>query len=265
MANGNVCFRKSEYNKYIENWSFDSDVTSIGKDAFAKCFHLKSIHIPASVKKIHDGAFFGCANLESITVSEDNKYFSTSDDHKVLFADKGKTVVFCSPTLDENCYVIPQKVKKIGYGAFYGTRFEKIIIPETVITIEDRAFEFCENLNNIVVIPNSVVTIGKDAFSMSSVEGMVIGDGVKTIGDRAFAGCFCLKNLVIGASLQEIGDNVFDGCRKLKNIKVDPRNETFTSTNLTLSKKDGSMMIVPSMSDFEMFNNVEKELKSVKK
>lgn len=232
-----------------EEFTIPDDITGIDKNAFSKCINLKTLNIPASVKTIGDGAFYGCTELERITVSPDNKHLHTSEDGKVLFADKGKTLVFCSPSLEGSSYVIPKKVKTIGNGAFYGTKFEKIIITESVKTIGNGAFEFCEHLNKPFIIPDNVETIGNDAFAMSSVEDVVIGDGVKSIGDRAFVGCYNLKNIIIGASLKEIGDDVFIGCNDLKNIKVDERNKDFTTTQLTLSKKDGSLTLIPSMSD----------------
>lgn len=43
-------------------------VTTIGKDAFACCFHITSITIPDSVTSIGNDAVYECTSLTSITI-----------------------------------------------------------------------------------------------------------------------------------------------------------------------------------------------------
>ncbi len=251
--------RKSKSLSYLESFSIPQDYTSIGKNVFEDCLTLKEIIIPASITKVSEGAFYGCNNLGNIIVDEENEYLSTSEDNKVLFSDKGKTLLFYSPTKTDKHYTIPSSVTKIGYGAFAMAKFENIVIPDSVKFIGDKAFEFCDRLTKRVFIPNSVVSIGKDAFAMCSMTDLIIGDSVKSIDDCAFMGCYSLKEMVIGASLQELGDQVFSGCVNLKNIIVDSRNKTFESIGVKLSKKDGSMVLVPSISGLEVMDNIERE------
>lgn len=70
--------------KTVENLTIPAQVssravTTIGSGAFVGCDDLKTISIPASVKKIDPGAFGTCKNLEKISVSSGNTSFSTDD------------------------------------------------------------------------------------------------------------------------------------------------------------------------------------------
>ena len=59
---------------------------------------------------------------------------------------------------------IPQDVKVIGKGVFARSRFQKVIIPEGVITIESSAFFECTSLEELT-IANTVESIGTSAFT----------------------------------------------------------------------------------------------------
>ena len=114
-------------------------VTTIGNCAFYECYNLTSITFPDSVTAINGAIFEGCSNLESvtigagvttidgaafydcyptsITVSNNNKYYS-SDEYGVLF-NKDKTTLIQYPIGNtRTSYTIPDSVKKIGYAAF---------------------------------------------------------------------------------------------------------------------------------------------------
>ena len=73
----------------------------------------------------------------------------------------------------------------------------KVIIPNTVTTIEGRAFNKSTNLTS-VVIPDSVITIGEWAFcDCQSLKSINIPDSVTSIGEGAFFCCYQLKDVHI--------------------------------------------------------------------
>ena len=55
-------------NVSYENIEFS--VNAIGYSAFANCYNLKSIHIPASISKVGNGAFSYCTSLESVVIED---------------------------------------------------------------------------------------------------------------------------------------------------------------------------------------------------
>ena len=82
----------------------------------------------------------------------------------------GRSIVYLtknnleSQTIKQTASVLlPDSLQQIGEEAFEGTAIVKIDLPESLTTIEDRAFANIKNLRN-VYIPRSTTEIGKDVF-----------------------------------------------------------------------------------------------------
>ena len=117
---------------------------------------------------------------------------------------------------------IPESVTSIGEGAFKGCKkLKEVVLPEGVTEIDDYAFEGCENLEN-VAIPNNVKWIGYNAFlGCERLESITIPESVTRIGANAFESCTALKSVTIPESVTSIGEGAFMGCTGLKNVKID--------------------------------------------
>ena len=88
-----------------------------------------------------------------------------------------------------------KKVTEI-YEDMIPTNIKKIVIPDSVISIKDYAFEYCNDLTS-VTIPNSRMSIGNEAFmGCSGLTSMTIPDSVMEIGIGVFYGCSNLKSLI---------------------------------------------------------------------
>ena len=114
-------------------------VMTIGKMAFYSCKSLTDVTIPDSVTSIGNNALDNCKSLTSITVDENNKYYSSKDG--VLF-NKDRTVLILYPRSNNR---------------------KSYIIPDSVTTIEEWAFESCNSLTGIL-IPDSVTSIELNSF-----------------------------------------------------------------------------------------------------
>ena len=117
--------------------------------------------------------------------------------------------------------VIPDSVTSIGDRAFqWHKSLTSVTIPDSVTSIGDSAFSSCRSLTS-VVIPASVTNIGNSAFAWcESLTSVVIPDSVTNIGDRAFFRCSSLTSVTIPDSVVSIGSWAFSGCRSLTCVTI---------------------------------------------
>ena len=133
---------------------------TIMDSAFFGCGNLKKVKIPASVQRIDSCSFSGCYQLSEFTVDENNNSFYVKDG--ILFG-YDNSIVQYPITRTETEYTIPDGIETIRGGSFSCSSLERIIIPDSVTTIEEYAFAKCENLKEIV-IGKKVWSIGQGAF-----------------------------------------------------------------------------------------------------
>ncbi len=217
-------------------------VTSIKAYAFSMN-RFTHVSIPESVEKIGSGAFDGCFNLESITVAEGNKNYSSQNG--ILF-DKNKTILIqypmdlITPRTDPSAtaYTIPSTVTKIEAYAFYGSKWlSKVTIPESVETIGAYAFSNCMELQGFVIAPENqhyAASLGalynKDKTQLiqyplgNTSKTYDVYDGALSIASGAFAGQYngktYLEEVSIPASVNIIGNQAFLYCKSLKKVEI---------------------------------------------
>ena len=200
-----ICYPAGKKDK---NYTIIDGVTSIDWEAFSGCTNLTSITIPNSVMIINDWAFGGCTNLTAINVAAENSRYTSVNG--VLY-NKDKTTIKCYPAGQKGkSYSILNSVIDIEDGAFNGcTNLTGITIPDSVTNIDRRAFSGCTNLTSIT-IPNGVTSIEFSTFSgCISLTNVTLSDSVTSIDRGAFKNCASLKNVTIPDSVTSIGDLAF--------------------------------------------------------
>lgn len=174
-------------------WSFtiSDGKATVGSDQGASAIPWETfgaIEIPSTlggcpVTSIGWSAFFGCSELESVT--------------------------------------IPEGVTNIGDRAFencYGLR--SLTVPNSMAIIGTLAFSGCSSLTS-VAIPNGVTSIGELAFcGCSELTSVTIPSGVTNISSGAFEACHALSSVTIPAGVVSIGECAFDGCDKLTSVTI---------------------------------------------
>jgi hypothetical protein len=117
--------------------------------------------------------FYGCLQLVSIDVSEDNLSYKTVGG--VLF-NKSGTLLHRYP------------IKKVG---------QTYTIPDGVTNIESGAFHYCTQLTSIT-LPNTLTSIGAGTFTNCiGITSMTIPSSVTSIGISAFGNCLNLAQIIV--------------------------------------------------------------------
>ena len=224
-------------------------LTTIGSYAFKNCSGLTDIEIPTSVTSIGSNAFEGCSGLINVTIPDasiGSGVFQNCSITKLVVAEGSKTVtsamVMCKGTLEE--VILPDSLTSIGDHAFEScSALTSITIPDGVISIGSSAFEDCSGLTNIV-IPDNVTSIGDYAFcGCESMTSVTVGSSVTSIGSGAFWGCISLTRFTIPDSVSSIGDNAFMAC-KIKKLIVAEGSKTVTSV-MVVCKDSLEEVILP--------------------
>lgn len=141
---------------------------------------------------------------------------------------------------------IPDGVTSIGACAFQsaqGATITSIVIPNTVTSIEDYAFNGCANLTS-VEIPSSVTSMGDGVFEYctnlsnvtfdgslscisdytfedcSSLKSITFPNGITVIGSASFEDCDSFSAITIPGSVTSISDTAFWNCKNLKSITI---------------------------------------------
>lgn len=217
--------------KKLNNVAIPYSVTSIGSCAFANNINLTSLTVdksnsnyissdnviftknrstlvvvpagrvgsytvPSRVKYIADGAFYGCLDLDEITLS--NTVVSIGD---YAFAKCGGL-----RTIE-----IPDSVTSIGKRAFLNCiNLKDVKLSNSLEKISESMFDNCTKLRSIDV-PASVQTIESNAFDTCMLlEEIKLHEGLKTIESGAFTS-YSLKNIFIPKSVTTIADYAFSG------------------------------------------------------
>ena len=207
----------------------DVKVTSIGKDAFSKCYNLGSVIIPNSVKHIGDSAFYDCDKLVDVTIPSSvtslgaRAFLSCGRLPEITLPNSITSVgdhVF-SGCLNLREITIPKNLTSTSEYMFAGCfRLTSVTIPNGLESIGAHTFSGCNSLSN-VAIPNSVTSIGDDAFGdCQKLSEITIPNNVNRVGNGAFGGCTGLTCAKLSNKMTEINYMTFDGCTSLTNVIV---------------------------------------------
>jgi hypothetical protein len=203
-------------NELVKDLVIPDGVTTIKNYAFLGC-GFSTVTIPESVTTIGLGAFALCSNLKSITVDENNQYYS-SDEFGVLFnKDKTELIQFPIQFPIDNLYDIYYDLTEEEYVKLLTEGAIDYTIPDTVKVIGDGAFWGCWLLRNLN-IPDGLTTIGEDAFGGSMFTlNIYIPGSVKDIGDT---NGMDIMSAELGEGITSINYELADFLRNCENILI---------------------------------------------
>ena len=116
---------------------------TIGSNAFWYCRKLTTVTIPDSVTKIMEAAFGGCDALKQIVLSADHPTLAVVDG--VLFNTVDSVLLWYPVPRNDREYHAPDGTKRIGAEAFYHSKLEKIVLPESLEELASSSISGCES------------------------------------------------------------------------------------------------------------------------
>ena len=209
-----------------------NSVIIFGYSAFDSCESLISVTIPDSVTCIDDRTFSSCTSLTSIEVSGNNKNYSSIDG--VLFnKNKSRLITYPAGKTDSK-YVMPNSVISIDDDAFDSCiNLKSVTIPNSVTSIDSGAFSNCISLTSIEVSGNNKnysstdgVLFNKDKSELITYPAgktdseYAIPNSVTSIGNYAFACSTNLTSVSIPNSVTSIGYDTFEDCTSLTSVTI---------------------------------------------
>ena len=212
-------------------------VISVGDAAFSYCRELTHITIPNSVAKIGDTVFSGCENLTNVQMSEkleqidayvfdDCSKLKRTIKNKIKYLECNGNPYFIAydwySEYTNMTLSIENGCKYISIDAFKEhPTVATTIIPNSVVSIGDYAFGYCEKLKN-VTIGSSVTYIGSHAFSGTSMSKIEMPDSVTRIGDYAFYSYY-RQEIRVSNAIISVGEHAFSTNVKSYNAKANIR------------------------------------------
>ena len=213
----------------LTNVTIPDSVTSIGDSAFYRCVGLESLTIGKNVKEIGRNVFYDCRGELFVNCNipgtdygqfwEEGIFYGSRFD-KITFGDNVTSIgdyAFRFYERSTPIIVIGKGVKEIGSDAFRGCQGELIV---NCSNIPKHAF--VSSSFSTVTINDSVITIGDCAFEFCDMTSITIPFGVTKIGNGAFQNCTNLTTVTISDSVTSIGDYAFSGCDSLKDVYCKP-------------------------------------------
>ena len=204
----------------IETVCLPESLTTIGSEAFKDCSKLTSIDIPNKVTKLNDNTFANCTSLKNVSIGSgctsisSTAFVGSNAIEKIIVA--GGNANYSSV---DGALLNKEKTSIILYPKSKSGEF---VIPDTVTSIADYAFDNAPNLTK-VTIGESVKSVGKGAFrNCNSLKTVIFKDSnnvSKSIGDYAFYNCPALSEVDFGNAVTSIGGYAFTTNKSLKSIE----------------------------------------------
>ena len=269
-------YASSNFGNKVKEFVLEEGVKTIDSRAFAYSASMTSISIPSTVTSFGTDAFDGCIGLKRVDITDLNawcknaKYWSAKS-NPLFYARKlylnGEEVT----TLD-----VPNSATAIRQYALEGcSSLKRINITNLATWCENGLRSKLEGKYRLylngkevtdLVVPETVTTIGENAFNCcSGLTSAIIPNTVTTINNGAFRNCPKMKTLSIGKSVTSIGTEAFNGCTALNTVdlfavrpfKIDEKCFSDAAyENATLSVPKGYLLTISTLDYWSNFKTI---------
>ena len=217
---------------------------------------ITTITIPKTTKVFNTNCFEHDSCLKSINVEEGNEKFASYDG--VLY-NKLLTIIYSFPPAKTGTYqllnttveilgassmysrlnemIFPSTLNIIRGWAFGCSSFTRVVIPDSVTTIESSAFIYCGSLTSIT-LSKSLTKLSDSTFYNCNLEEIVIPEGITEIGSSCFKGNSRLTTIILPSTLKLLGGGVFIDCGSPLNISFNESSNLIIDEQFVIMDKN---------------------------
>lgn len=204
--------------KKIEEIEFPFGLKEIGENAFGNCNALQKISLPTDIERIGTGAFAYCHALKTVEYRGSLDGFLEIEQTDLFRGLARPTLYIDGAPLEE--LIVPAWVTELKEKQFWGAKFlKKVVLPPTVKRIGAHAFEFCEQLEE-VVFSEGLEHIESYAFLGTGVKEIVLPESLKMMDACVFQSCKNLTRATVKKNLRQIGVSAFEKCTSLREVVI---------------------------------------------
>ncbi len=227
----NISGSAAEYNTRLVSVTIPDSVTSLGSYAFRGCTSLAEVSLGAGITSLPGYVFNNCSSLTSLSVAgalssvTSNALSGTAISHLHLgpaatalsstLTDLSSIAAFtvdeANPSYQVIDEVLYQNECTVLVRCPAAAELQTVTIPETVITINNYAFQNCVSLTS-VTIPDTVTGLGSYAFSgCTALAEATLGSGITALNSRIFNNCSSLQSLTVNGRISSVNSTAFYG------------------------------------------------------
>ena len=213
--------------------------TKLSSEVFNHNTEIEKVVIPSTLEEIEEYSFASCSFLGTVVF----------EPHSKIKWIPNECFYSCTSLQEIN---LPESLISINARAFcYCTHLSKITIPDMVGAIGP--FAFCHTAIDTITLPENILGLSHCCFQESSLRSIVLPKEMADIHHSAFFRCVKLEQVTLPKDLNKIAPHVFEGCINLKKIiypgtlkeliNVDGVSELTGFSNISLQASDKTLVI----------------------
>ncbi len=260
-------------NQAINSIKVEEGITTLEEDAINNCVVLTELDLPRTLTNITvDSVSEECTSIDSLKIPANAITSLVTSNRQQQMGNRVLRYVVVKRGVAPNGNVIPFGAFSDAYrieangpqqDAAHGGRSLKTAVIEDGITISDKCFQGCYNLESIV-LPKDLKRLGNGFFSHAEkVTSIDIPDSVTEIGS-SFGACYRLTELKLPKSLKTIGDDAFSRCYNLTKLII-PEFTQFEECDEFAFSSCPSLFVCYNLSNAELaeFGQLETTIREV--